>query len=116
MVALCAATINKWGEERVVSFYSSLHLSAERNYYTTEHELFAVIKACDHFREYLLLRKFILKTDNQALKYLFKSRNIKAKLERWLLLLQEFDFEIRHVVGETNSADHLSREFKDTIS
>lgn len=70
------------GEERMIAHFSSLHSSAERNYSTTEQELLAVVKALQHFREYLLLGNFLLKTDHMALKYLFKSRNIKARLAR----------------------------------
>lgn len=43
------------GKEKIVGFYSALHIPAERNYSTTEQELLAVMKAFQHFKEYLLL-------------------------------------------------------------
>lgn len=54
----------------------------------------------------------MFKTDHNAIKYLFKSRNLKARLARWSLLLQEFDFDIEHIPRENNYIDHLSRDFK----
>ncbi|KAF9762010.1 Retrovirus-related Pol polyprotein from transposon 17.6 [Nosema granulosis] len=74
------------GEERIVSYYSALNSPAERNYSTMEQELLGVIKAIQHFREYLIINRFELKTDHKALTYLFKSRNMKAILARWSLL------------------------------
>lgn len=100
------------GEERIISFYSCLNNPAERRYSTTEQELLAVMKAIQHFREYLIINRFVLRTDHKALTYLFKSRNMKARLARWSLLLQEYDFEIRYIKGDENFSDHLSRDFE----
>ncbi|GJY59173.1 reverse transcriptase domain-containing protein [Tanacetum coccineum] len=59
---------------------------------------------------YLILNKSIVYTDHSALKYLFAKKDSKARLLRWVLLLQEFDFNIIDTKGAENlAADHLSR-------
>ena len=52
----------------------------------------------------------IIFTDHSALKYLLTKQNAKARLIRWVLLLQEFNLQIRDKKGVENVvADHLSR-------
>ncbi|GJX65197.1 reverse transcriptase domain-containing protein [Tanacetum coccineum] len=56
-------------------------------------------------------------TDHSALKHLFKKQDAKPRLIRWILLLQEFNIEIKHRKGTKNvAADHLSRIKNDEIS
>ncbi|GJZ48217.1 reverse transcriptase domain-containing protein [Tanacetum coccineum] len=52
----------------------------------------------------------IVYTDHSALKYLFAKKDSKARLLRWVLLLQEFKFKVIDTKGAENlAADHLSR-------
>nr|GFB77738.1 reverse transcriptase domain-containing protein [Tanacetum cinerariifolium] len=47
----------------------------------------------EKFRSYLIMNRSIVYTDHLALKYLFSKKDAKARLLRWILLLQEFDFK-----------------------
>ena len=64
---------------------------AQRNYTTTEKELLASVYALDKFRAYLIGAEIIIFTDHFALKYLLTKQKVKARLIRWVLLLQEFN-------------------------
>ncbi|GJV19154.1 reverse transcriptase domain-containing protein [Tanacetum coccineum] len=95
---------------RPIHYASKTMTEAESNYTTTKKEMLAVVYAFEKFRSYLIMNKSIVYTDHSALKYLFAKKDAKARLLRWVLLLQEFDFKVIITKGAENyAADHLSR-------
>ncbi|GJV05397.1 reverse transcriptase domain-containing protein [Tanacetum coccineum] len=95
---------------RPIHYASKTMTEAETNYTTTEKEMLAVVYAFEKFRSYLIMNKSVVYTDHSALKYLFNKKDAKARLLRWILLLQEFDFSVIDTKGAENyAADHLSR-------
>nr|GEY36457.1 reverse transcriptase domain-containing protein [Tanacetum cinerariifolium] len=94
---------------RPIHYASKTMTEAESNYTTTEKEMLAVVYAFEKFRSYLIMNKSIVYTDHSALKYLFAKKDSKARLLRWVLLLQEFTFKVIDTKGAENlAADHLS--------
>jgi hypothetical protein len=84
---------------------------AERNYTTMEREVLAVVYSCKNFRHYLLGYKVIFHTDHDSLKYLVNKPDLLGRIARWILLLQEFNYEVVVKSGKTNSnADYLLRQ------
>ncbi|GKC51609.1 reverse transcriptase domain-containing protein, partial [Tanacetum coccineum] len=91
---------------RPIHYASKTLIEAQTNYTTTEKELLAIVYAFEKFRSYLIMNKSIVHTDHSALKYLFAKKDAKARLLRWVLLLQEFDFK----VIDTKGAENLTAE------
>nr|GFA95957.1 reverse transcriptase domain-containing protein [Tanacetum cinerariifolium] len=87
-----------------IHYASKTMNQAKTNYTTTEKEMLAIVYAFEKFRS------SIIYTDHSALKYLFSKKDVKTRLLRWILLLQEFDFKVIDTKGAENyAANHLSR-------
>lgn len=92
-------------------YYASRTLNeTQLNYATSEKEMLAIVYACDKFQPYLIGNKVVVYADHSAIRYLMNKKDSKPRLIRWVLLLHEFDMEIRDKKGSENVvADHLSR-------
>jgi hypothetical protein len=101
-------------QEGKVIYYESRKLNEhEVNYVTHDLELAAIAHALKMWRHYLLGRKFVLMMDHCGLRYLFDQPKLNARQARWMALLSEFDFEIKHIKGKENRVvDALSRSMK----
>ena len=96
------------GTERVIAYTSRSLTKPERRYCVTRRGLLAVVTFIHHFRQYLLGRRFSLRTDHGSLTWNFKEP--EGQLARWLERLQEYDFSITHRPGRKHqNADSLSR-------
>jgi len=94
----------------VISYASKTSDLTQSNYTTTEKELLVVVFTLDKFRLYLLNAKKIVFIDHAALKFLLTKIDVKPWLIIWMLLLQEFDIEIRdQSEAQSLVAGYLSR-------
>ena len=98
------------GQERVVAYASRTLNKAERNYSATERECLGIIWATEHYQYYLLGAPFIIYTDHNPLAYLRSVSQPQGRLARWILKLEQYDYEVRYKPGKSiPHADALSR-------
>ena len=107
------------GLEHLVGFFSWALTGSERNYAAYEVELYAVVRAVEHFRMFLLGKEFFLRTDHAALRNLLR-RDLPptTRVKRWIICVSEYNFKIEYQRGQDNViADVLSRlPFAGTIN
>ncbi|GBC54530.2 retroviral-like aspartic protease 1 [Rhizophagus irregularis DAOM 181602=DAOM 197198] len=97
--------------EIVISYASRSLVNAEKRYPITELECLAVFWGIKYFHKYLFGRKFKVITDHAALKgFISTSKVPKGRRGRWMMELQQYDFEIIHRPGKENkNADAMLR-------
>ena len=98
-------------DSRVIVYASRALLEVEQRYSQTEREALAIVFGCEHFRLYLYGIYFTLYTDHKPLEMIFGNLNSKppARLERWRLRLQSYDFEVKYRPGHDNPSDYMPR-------
>lgn len=98
------------GNHRTIGFASRVLQPAERNYTTTEKEALAIVWALAKFRTFVIGVKLVIVTDHRSLTFLKQCKLHHSRLARWILWLQQFQFEIQHCSGSANIvSDTLSR-------
>ena len=85
--------------ERVIAYASRSLNKAERNYCVTDKELLAVRYFTEYFRYYILGRHFIIRTDHQAIKWLFSLKEPKGRIQRWIEILSAYNFSVEYRPG-----------------
>ena len=98
------------GVKRVVHYASRSLSDVERRYSQTEKEALACVWACERFHLYVYGIDFVLETDHKPLEFIYSKRSKpSARIERWVLRLQSYNFRVEYKPGTQNIADSLSR-------
>ena len=98
------------GMWRVVSYASRNLTDIERRYSQTEKEALALVWACERFDLYMFGHEFELETDHKPLEHIYGSKQkVAARIERWVLRLQGYQYNVVYRPGKANIVDCLSR-------
>ncbi|KAK7247608.1 hypothetical protein RIF29_42494 [Crotalaria pallida] len=101
-------------EKRPIAFFSKALSDSTLAKSVYEKELMALVLAIQHWRPYLLGRRFTVYTDQKSLRYLLEQRITTHEQQNWLAKLLGYEFDIVYKVGSTNKvADALSRKEED---
>ena len=96
--------------ERPIQYLSHQLSKSQQNWPVIEKEAYAIVFALQKLRQYLYGAKFTIKCDHKPLKFLFNSEIKNAKVQRWGLMMSEYDCTIEYIAGKANTqADMLSR-------
>ena len=104
------------GKEYVIAYASRRLTPSETRFSTIELEMGAIMAGISQFKPYLYGRKFVLLVDNKALLWLRSMSHHNAKLFRWSLKLEEYDFTVCHRSTKQHcNVDALSRNFPEPV-
>ena len=82
--------------ERPISFASKSLTKTQRRYCVTRREMLAVVTFVQHFKQYLLGRIFIIRTDHSAIRWVMSFKEPENQMARWIEILSQFDFSVVH--------------------
>ena len=98
------------GRERVLAYGSRTLTKEERRYCVTRKELLAVVHFVKQYKHYLYGRRFLVRTDHGALKYLLNFKEPEGQMARWMQVLDTYTFDVEHRAGKRHcNADAMSR-------
>lgn len=101
---------------RIIACASKSLTAAECRYPQLHREALGIVWAMEKFAYYLLGRRFILRSDSEALMFMKMGKNRKdvgkrilTRADGWLLRIDHFYYDFEHVAGKDNLADAASR-------
>ncbi|SOV08288.1 uncharacterized protein UDID_17342 [Ustilago sp. UG-2017a] len=100
------------GTRHPITFFSKKLDPAQLNYPIFDKEMFAIVAAFKHWRQYLEGAKFPVQvlTDHRSLEYFTTTKQLNHRQARWSELLSDFDFVIQYRPGvQAGLPDALTR-------
>lgn len=104
-------TQERRGQHILIDAASRTTTPAEKNYSSAKSECACVIWAAKRWKQYLYAAPItIIVTDSYGLQYLSQKSSQTALVQRWILEMEGFRYEVRYRRGRDNIADFLSRQ------
>ncbi len=101
------------GSNQPIGYFSKKLVPAETRYSATDKEALGVVLTCRNFHHYLWGSRFTIFTDHQPLTSVFKRKTKSPHMNKWILEMREYSYEIKYLKGKHNIvADNLSRPFR----
>ena len=96
--------------EKPIAFASRTLTQPETRYTVTRRELLACVEYTQYFRQYLLGKSFLLRTDHGSLRWLHNFKNPEGQVARWVERLSEYQARLEYRPGSKHvNADAMSR-------
>jgi hypothetical protein len=97
-------------DNRHVEYFREKLNEAKNRYSTLDKEFDAIIQALKKWRHYLILKEFVLYSNNQALQFINRQEKLKQRHAKWIEFMKNFTFVIKHISGNDNKVvDSLSK-------
>lgn len=102
-------------ETKIISYASRALTPVEQRYSQIEREALAVVYGCEKFHIYVYGQEFHILTDHKPLISMFNHpySTTPARIERWILRLQQYRVQLIYRPGHDNPADYASRHPRD---
>ena len=98
------------GELKVIGYASRVFQPCELRYSVTRKETAALVFGLKHYRQYLLGRRFIVRTDHSAMAFTRTASELIGQQARWIDFIEQFNCEFQHRSGANHAnADAMSR-------
>ena len=79
-------------DDRPIAYFSETLNEAKVKYSTYEKEFYVVIQALKKWRHYLVLKEFVLYSDNHTLSFMNQQEKLNQKHAKWVEYMQNFTF------------------------
>jgi hypothetical protein len=90
-----------WGGHHIM-FERRKLCQIERLYSIYDKQMLAIMHALTKFRQYLVGRNFVVKTNHNSLKYFLEHNDLNEFKLKWVMKVQAFNFDIEYVKGKKN--------------
>jgi hypothetical protein len=87
---------------RPVAYFKENLNDTKIKYSTYDKELYAIIQALKKWRHSLVLKEFVLYSNNHTLQFITRQEKLNQRHGKWIEFMQNFTFVIKQIFGNAN--------------